>query len=205
MFPKKEQALITMRLKPNNVKVAFIPSSKYNDLGITEFPDWMKFYLGDTTSIGHLYRWVFLYNGYDECARALTYLEKAQKINPKFKGLAVELAFSYNCLKQHDRAINVLEAAISSDLTDEYTNKELIFALIKSNQYDKAATQCRKAISICKDQSYNGENCYNLLQTFYVLNDKTNFSIWLDETRKWTANNKDWLNSVNAMADEMKK
>jgi tetratricopeptide (TPR) repeat protein len=130
-IPKKmDNVGMKYRLKPNNVKVAFIPSTKYNELGITEYPDWLKIYLGDTTSIGHLYRWGFLYNGYDECAKALTYLERAQKIDPKFKGLEVELAFSYNCLSQFDKAILVLQNALVTNPTDAYFYKELIYAQI---------------------------------------------------------------------------
>ena len=52
--------MMKMRLTPNNVKVAFIPPSKYKDLGIAGFPDWMKFYLDDTTSVGHFYNRGFL-------------------------------------------------------------------------------------------------------------------------------------------------
>lgn len=193
------------RLKPNNVKVAFIPSTKYTELEIKEYPDWLKIYLGDTTSVGHLYRWGFLYNGYNECAKALTYLEKAQKIDPKFKGLSVELAFSYNCLSQFDKAIIVLQNALETNPTDAYINKELIYAQIKSGQLDKASESCKKAIAVCTDNTYHGENCYNLLHTYYEKKDKKNFNLWLAETKKWTASNASLTNSIKAMEDELSK
>ena len=205
-IPKKiENVGMKYRLQPNNVKVAFIPATKYNELGIKEYPDWLKIYLGDTTSIGHLYRWGFLYNGYNECAKALTYLERAQKIDPKYKGLSVELAFSYNCLSQFDKAISVLQNALDGNPTDAYINKELIYAQIKSGQLDKASESCKKAIALCTDKSYNGENCYNLLHTFYEKKDKKNFNLWLPETKKWTASNASLTNSIKTMEDELSK
>ena len=64
--------------------VAFIPENKFQELKISAIPDWLKYYKSDTNSIERLYRWGYMYNGWDECAKALTYLEKAEKINPKF-------------------------------------------------------------------------------------------------------------------------
>jgi tetratricopeptide (TPR) repeat protein len=198
-------ALVKYRLQPNNVKVAFIPSTKFSELGITEYPDWLKIYLGDTTSIGHLYRWGFLYNGYNECAKALTYLERAEKINPKFKGLAVELAFSYNCLSQFNKAISVLKDVIADNPTDAYVFKELILAQAKSGQLNKASENCKKAISVCTDKTYNGEMCYNLLHEYYVRKDKKNFNLWLDEAKKWISSNAEFMGSVKAMEEELAK
>ena len=203
--PKKIENSIKYRLQPNNTKVAIIPASKYGELEIKEYPDWLKNYLGDTTAIEHLYRWGFLYNGYNECVKALTYLERAQQINPKFKGLEVELAFSYNCLGDHDKAIATLENALKDNPTDAYINKELIYAEMKSGQLDKAAESCKKAIAVCTDTKYNGENCYNLLYTFYSKKDKKNFSIWLDEAKKWNAGNTKLLDSVKAMEADINK
>lgn len=205
-IPKKlENMGMKYRLKPNNVRVAFIPPTKFNELGITEYPDWLKIYLGDTTSIGHLYRWGFLYNGYNECAKALTYLERAQKINPKFKGLAVELAFSYNCLSLFDKATSVLDGALTENPTDAYVYKELILAQAKSGQLDKASENCKKAISVCTDKTYNGEMCYNLLHEYYVRKDKKNFNLWLDEAKKWISSNAEFMGSVKVMEEELAK
>jgi tetratricopeptide (TPR) repeat protein len=204
--PKKsDKVSMKYRLTPNNVKVAFIPSAKYNELGITEYPDWLKIYSGDTTSVEHLYRWGFLYNGYDECAKALTYLEKAQKINPKYKGLEVELAFSYNCLNQFDKAISVLKNAIETNPADAYFYKELIYAQVKSGQLDKASESCKKAISVCTDKSYNGEMCYNLLHEFYVKKDKKNFNLWVEETKKWNSTKADLISSIKTMEEDLAK
>ena len=205
-IPKKiDSANFKVRLQPNNVRVAFIPENKFAELQIPVIPEWLKYYKTDTASVERLYRWGFTYNGWNECAKALTYLEKADKINPNFKGLSVELAFSYNCLNQYDKAILVLQNALLTNPTDAYINKELIYAQLKSGQLDKAAESCKKALAVCTDNSYNAENCYNLLHTYYEKKDKTNFNFWLAETKKWTASNADMTHSIKTMEDELSK
>lgn len=205
-IPKKfDSANFKIRIQPNNVRVAFIPESKFAELQIPAIPDWLKYYRTNTASIERLYNWGYMYNGWNECAKALTYLEKAQKINPQFKGLSVELAFSYNCLSQFDKAIAVLQSAIQVNPTDAYINKELVFAQIKSGQLDKASESCKKAIAVCTDKTYNGEDCYNLLHNYYERKDKKNFNLWLTETKKWTTSNASMTRSIKTMEDELAK
>jgi tetratricopeptide (TPR) repeat protein len=194
-----------VRLKANNVLVAFIPESKFEELKIDSIPDWLKFYKTDTNSIARLYRWGFMYNGWDECSKALTFLEKAQYIDPNYKGLAVELAYSYNCLGQYNNAATVLQTALKNDPKDAYTNKELVYALVKSGQLDKALASCKNAIANCTDKTYNGENCYNLLHEYYVRKDKENFTLLLGETQKWNAGNDKLLKSIETMKNELNR
>jgi len=204
--PKKLDTVgIKARLQPNNVKVAFIPTEKFKDLKIEATPEWLKYYKTDTNSVQRLYRWGFMYNGWDQCEKALTYLERAQKIDPQYKGLAVELAFSYNCLGNYDKALTVLKNALDLNPTDAYINKEFIYALVKSDQLDKAAESCKKAMSVCKDKTYNGEECYNLLHAFYMKKDKENFKQWVDETKKWTSENAKMTRSIAIMEEEINK
>ena len=202
---KLDSANFKIRLQPNKVLVAFIPENKFGELQIEAIPQWLKIYKGDTTSVERLYRWGFLYNGWGECAKALTYLERAQNINAKYKGLAVELAFSYNCLGDFNKAISILKLAIESNPTDAYFYKELIFAHIYSGNLDLASETCKKAIAVCTDQIYNGENCYNLLHAFYVKKDKNNFNLWLEETIKWTSTNPNLTSSIKIMQNEFGK
>jgi tetratricopeptide (TPR) repeat protein len=135
----------------------------------------------------------------------LSYLERAQQADPNYKGLGVELAYSYNCLGQYDKAIFVLKDALNKNPTDAYTNKELIYALIKSGQLDKASESCKNAITVCTDKTYNGENCYNLLHEFYIKKDKANFNSWLSETKKWNGKNDQLLKSISVMESEINK
>lgn len=177
--PKKlDSTNMKVRLQPNNVLVAFIPENKFQELQISAIPDWLKYYKVDTNSIERLYRWGYTYNGWGECAKALDFLEKAEQINPKFKGLAVELSYSYNCLEQYDKAEAILEEEIKTNSTDAYVNKEYIYTLTKSKKIDKAVSQFQAALKTVKDKQYNAENCYNILQFYYYQKDKENFKKW---------------------------
>jgi tetratricopeptide (TPR) repeat protein len=199
---KVDSANIKYRLQPNNLLVALIPPDKFAELLVDAVPDWLHVYKGDTNSIARLYRWGFLYNGWNECEKALTYLERAQKLDPKFKGLQVELAFSYNCLKQYDQAISILQDALTANPSDAYVNKELIYAEIESGQLEKASASCRQALKNCPD-TYHWENCYNLLHAYYVKKDKANFQLWLEETKKWNSKNQEIMSGIEKMESEM--
>ncbi len=202
--PKRLDSInMKIRLEANNVKVAWITESKFKELGIMAIPDWLKYYKTDTNSVARLHKWGFIYNGWGECAKALDYLERAQKINPDFEGLGVELAYSYNCLQQYDKAISVLQNALKANPTDAYTNKELIYALLKSDQLDKAAAACKNALAVCTDTQFNMENCYNLLHSFFLKKDKAQFNAWKEETSKWCKDNERLMKSIAAMEKEL--
>lgn len=205
-LPKKIDSMnMKVRLNPNNVLVAFIPENKFQELKIPAIPEWLKFYKTDSNSVARLYRWGFMYNGWNECAKALTFLEKAENIDPTFKGLAVELAYSYNCLNRYNDAASILQVALGNNPKDAYTNKELIYAQVKSGQLDKASESCKNAIAVCTDKTYNGENCYNLLHEYYLKKDKENFNLWLAETKKWNAENDKLIKSIEFMKNELNK
>ncbi|MDA9555607.1 tetratricopeptide repeat protein [Pelobium sp.] len=203
-IPKKlEKSNVKVRLQASNLQVALIPESKLEELKVNLIPDWLKFYKIDSNSIQRFYNLGYMYNGWNECSKGLTYLLKANEINSEYKGLAVELAFSYNCLEEFDKAIKVLKKALSTNPTDAYINKELIYAQLKSGKLDDASKSCKRALDICKDTSYNGENCYNLLRTFYEKKDKENFKLWLEKTKKWTSSNAELTKSINTMENNM--
>lgn len=202
---KNDSANLKIRLESNNVLVAPIPTNKFDELKIPPVPEWLKFYKTDTASVARLVRWGYLYNGWNECAKALTFLEKAQKLDAGFEGLSVELAFSYNCLGRFDQAMLVLQDAVATNPTDAYINKELIYAQIKSNHLEKALESCKRAIAVCADKAYHGENCYNLLHSFYSQKDWKNFWAWLPETKKWSSSNADITGRIKAMEESLAK
>lgn len=170
------------RLEPNNVLVAIIPDSHFAELEISEFPDWLKYYKEDENTIERLYKWGYMYNGWGECEKALEFLKKAEAINADFKGLRVELGFSYNCLKDHKKAIEVLKEAVKSDPNDAYTNKELLYSQIHSNQIDEAILTYERIIRDLSDKTYNAENAFNILGVFYRQKDVKKFYEWIEKT-----------------------
>ncbi len=196
---KSDQYSIKVRLQPKSTYVALIPETKFDELKIQPIPDWLKYYKTDTNSVERLYRMGYIYNEWNECAKALTFLERGKMVNPKFDGLDVELAFSYNCLNQFDKAFNVLDNALKNNPTDAYLNKELIYSLIQLGQIDKAAETCKTALTVCKDNTYNGENCYNLAYNFFLKKDKQNFILWKNEAKKWLTDNSQYYERIKSM------
>lgn len=202
---KLDSTNMKVRLEPNNVLVAFIPENKFNELKIDTIPKWLKYYKTDENSVERLYKWGYMYNGWNECAKALTFLEKAQKINPKFKGIAVELAFSYNCLKQYDKAENILEEDIKTNSQNAYVSKEYIYALVKNNKIEKAIQQYNSAKELINDKQYDAENCYNIMQYFYFQKDKGNFNKWYKELSKLQIHNKMIRDYADRMNEDINK
>lgn len=178
LIEKNKEANIKVRLEPNNVTVAIIPESMYKDLQIDSIPEWLKYYKTNLNSVSRLYKWGFMYNGWNECNKALEFLLKVKSIDANYKGLAVELAYSYNCLNDYNKASEVLEGAIKDDPTNAYINKEYIYTLINKKEIDKSIEQYNKSIKLNVENTYNAENCFNILGYYYKQKDNKNFNIW---------------------------
>lgn len=196
---------LKIRLQANNVKVAIIPKEKLLALNLDPKPDWLKSYKIDTTSSRNLFRLGYLYNEYGDCAKAGTYLEKVQKIDAKFDGLKPELAFSYNCLKQFDKAIAILKDDIVENPSDDYVHKELSYAYLKNGDVLNAEKTFYKCIQNCSNQNYLGETSYNILSYYYQLKDAANFKIWLSTAKKYSAGNTDLLAAIKSLEDTFLK
>lgn len=202
---REVESSMKYRLEANNVLVAFIPESKFSELNIKKTPDWLKYYKKDENSIERLYNWGYMYNGWNECEKALEFLEKAKKINPDHKGLRVELAFSYNCLKRYQDAISILEDALKSNPLDAYVNKELIFAQTKIGKLKEAENVCRKVVRDCPDKTYNAENAYNILQAYYIKKEVKKFNDWLAESNSYLSSDERFKSLAEKMKVELKK
>lgn len=205
--PYRRDTLSSMkiRLQPNQTRVAIIPESKFTELKLIAEPGWLKYYRNDTVSAQGLYSRGFNFNGLNECAKGLAYLEQAKKLDPKLKRLDVELAFSYNCLKQYEKAIKLLEGAIQTNPGDCYFYKELVYAQINSSQLSNAIATAKKASTTCDDPSMNGEISYNIAHQFYLKKDKVNFEYWASEVKKLAPKNNQLINNVKAMEMQMEK
>lgn len=201
---KNKEANIKVRLEPNKVKVAIIPESMYKDLQIVSIPEWLKYYKTNVDSISRLYKWGFMYNGWSQCEKALEYLLKAYAINPNYNGLAVEIAYSYNCMNDFDNAYKVLKDALKTDPTSAYVNKEYIYTLVKKKDIEMAIEHYKKSISLNNEDIYNAENCFNILGYYYKQKDIKNFNIWKKELKKWPNNNEQITKYVKLMEKELK-
>lgn len=198
---KKSEMNVKVRLEPNNVKVAIIPDNLFKNLQIEAIPEWLKFYKTDLNTANRQYQWGYMYNGWNECEKALPFLLKAKELDPKFEGLAVELAFSYNCLKDFNKAIEILEDELTRNPSDAYVNKEYIYSVTKTNDIEKAIKQFYNSIKTIKENTYNAENCFNIMEFYYRQKNKKNFTVWYNELKKWPNENK----QINKYAELMKK
>lgn len=187
---KKEiDGAMKYRLQPNNTLVAFIPEQKLKELGVEKVPDWLKLYKDGEGTVDRLYKWGYFYNGWSECEKALTYLEKAEKIDSKYKGLQTELAFSYNALKKFQKAEIALIKALTDNPTDCYAMKELAYTYKHLEKLEKSVEVYNKMKS-CSEKNYIQETAYNLAYKYFELKDKKNFTKWNLETRKWGSENR---------------
>lgn len=182
----KETTAMKIRLKPNKIAIAEIPEEKFKELSIEKTPNWLSIYKGDENSVYRLYRRGFMYNGGNESKNALVFLEKAEKIDPTFKGLQTELAFSYNALGQFDKAETSLKKAIAQNPKDCYTYKELAYTYTKLAQLEKVIETYNSMTTICAEKNFVGETAYNLAFEYFKNKDIANFKKWKLETEKWS-------------------
>lgn len=195
---------VKYRLEPNQVKVAIIPAEKFNELQITEIPDWLKYYKTDTLSIERLYRWGFLYNSWNECEKALTFLEKGYKMEPKYTGLEFELGFAYNALEQYEKAITVLDDAIKTSPDECYLYKELVFAQVHSDNLTKGSETAKRGLKVCKENVIKAEIAFNMAYQYFLIKDKENFKYWVKIAKKESKKNNQMLSYIKQMEIELK-
>jgi tetratricopeptide (TPR) repeat protein len=202
---KQEKGFMKVRLKPNRIAIAEIPESKFKELNIEKTPNWLISYKTDENSVDRLYRWGYMYNGWGECEKALTYLEKANKLDPKFKGLQTELAFSYNALGKFEKAETTLKKEILNSPKDCYTHKELAYTYIKLKKLEKVAETYKTMIKICTEQNFLQETSYNLAFEYFDIKDKINFKKWKTEAEKWSEMENQFTENLKIMEIELIK
>ena len=164
---KKEVGFMKVRVRPKKTAVAEIPESKFRELSVEKIPGWLKFYKTEDDKVAKLYRWGYLYNEWNESEKALTFLEKADKIDSKFKGLQTELAFSYSALGKYKNVELCLKKTIVQNPNDCYTYKELAYTFTKLLKYEKIAATYTKMSLLCKENIFLQETAYNLAFEFY--------------------------------------
>lgn len=202
---EKRNSSLKVRLEPNRVLFAEIPEGKFKELEIEKTPNWLSNYKNNENSIERLYRWGFLYNGYQEIEKALTYLEKAEKINPNFKGLQTELAYSYNALGQYEKAEIALQKDLKNNPDNCYTLKELAYTYNHMNRQDKSIEVYINMAKICSNKQFVQETAYNLAYKYFEKKDKPNFEKWNQETKKWSEVENQYSKNLKAMEIDINK
>ncbi|HLP63107.1 hypothetical protein [Flavobacterium sp.] len=199
---ESESSSIKVRLEPDKVLLAEIPDSKFTELKVEAKPKWLEEYKKDENSIERLYKWGYMYNGWSECKIALTFLEKAEKIDPNYEGLQTELAYSYNALEEYQKAETALLKTLAKSPSDCYALKELAYAYRYMKVLDKSEEVYNRMISACNTKFYIQETAYNIAYYYYQIKDKKNFKKWNKEVRKWSSENK-FTVSLDQMEKEL--
>lgn len=201
---KDEIGFIKTRIEPSRVAIAEIPKSKFKELEIESTPKWLANYKTDENTINRLFRWGFMYNGWNECEKALTFLEKAEKIDPNYKGLQTELAFSYNALKKFEKAEICLLKALKNNPEDCYTLKELAYSYNNQEKINDVISIYKKMTKTCKENEFIQETAFNLAGKYYEAKDKSNFKKWKIEAEKWSTTENQFTKNLKLMEEELK-
>jgi hypothetical protein len=196
---RRENSSVKVRIPVTNNPVAIIPNHRFKEMGITEVPEWLKSYTGESPSANRLYRIGFVYNEWSKSDLALPYLEKAKAIDPNIKGLKAEFAFAYNVLKEYGKAVAVLKDAINDTPNDCYLHKEMVYAQMNLGLADKARESAIKGIANCSDKSLKAEMAYNIVYQYFNLKDKKQFEDWANETAKWVNTDHQYIKLIGEL------
>ena len=202
---KAIKELLKARLEPHNGVIAIIPDEKLPELGVKTVPDWLAIYKQGENTVNRLHRWGFYYNSYDMSAKALTYLEKAYQLEPKFAGLEFEIGYAYNALGQFSKAAEFLTKAIATSPNECYLYKELSFAHIHLGKIDEASKVAYKGIEVCDDKAMKAEIAFNIAGNYFNKKDLSNFNLWVKETRKWVVNGDQYSKILDDMQSKIQQ
>lgn len=184
------------RLVTNTKLVAAIADSMLKTLGVKQVPSWLAIYHPadeDKNTVARKVLYGKHLNAAGGITQALVYLEAAYKAQPHAAGLEFELTYSYNELKQYDKAIAVLNTAIANAPDNVLFYRELGFAYINKNDIDNAIIAYTKGIDMAKpaDTEAKAEMAWNMA---LIYRDKKNN---IEEFKKWGKSAKD-LAPVNS-------
>lgn len=193
-----------IRLEPYKTSnVYIIPNDKLKEIGLPEIPDWLKIYLpSNDQSIETLKDYGFQFNHVGACEKALTYLEKAYKMNPHYDGLEFELAYAYNHLGQYEKAITVLDKAIRNNAKNYYFFRELGFAYVKQNKIDLAEKTYLKGIKMSDNDFEKSEMALNMAQGYFHTKNRKKFDEWAKITRQYAKPNSQYAQYIDLFEKE---
>jgi len=181
--------IMKLRLGKNTRPLALLPEELRAKLKLKEEPEWLGIYKitdpvkHDITCASHL-------NGQGYCERAALLLEKQRIQNPHAENLEFELGFSYNALRQYDKAIDLLEDAIRANKNNAFLYKELGFAYQKKGNYKNAVSVLKKGISVSTDNQkmIKAEMAFNIAFAYkQFLNNEQKFQHWGAKAYSWSS------------------
>ena len=183
-----DKAVVKIRLDGNGV-AALLPSDALVQLGLSEKPDWLKFYEDKADPVTHQVNWGSFYNILGDSRRAIDYLESAYKERPDAPKVVFELAYAYNALGRPEDAIRVSKAQFTKNPKDELLCRELAFAHVSLRSYKEGAEQYQTCIALCGDSesemAEKSELAMNVSSAYAALGDTANRDAWLEKAKHW--------------------
>jgi tetratricopeptide (TPR) repeat protein len=203
-YNKNNDGFTKVRLEPyKTANVFIIPDKIIEGFKLSAKPDWLAIYEPSSPeSIQTLKDFGYHYNHVGACEKALTFLEKAYKINPHFDGLEFELAYAYNHLGLYEKAIPILDKAISNNLKNYYFFRELGFAYVKQNKIDLAEKTYSKGIKMSDNDFEKSEMALNMTQGYFKSKNRKKFDEWSKITRKYAEPNSQYAQYIDMFEKE---
>ncbi len=109
------------------------------------------------------------------------------KAQPDLKGLAFELAYAYNALRQLDKALPVLAEAAKRDPRDPWIARELAYTYLHIGRFRDAVETYQKSLPLVPEGNLQerSEQAMNLAMAYEQLKDSTNRDAWLAKAKAW--------------------
>jgi len=191
--------LFKYRLSPDMPNVALIPARHFAEMHVAATPAWLSNYVyGYTDTLAHKYRLGYFYNVAGDCAEALIYLEPIYKMNPNYQGVIFELAFAYNDLKQSDKAIGILSAALKKDDKNSRLYRELGFAYMQKSDMPQAIKIYKQGIDLATNADDKSEMAVNLAMIYKNTNNPDEYKNWMIKAKSFTTPNSRLYNAITS-------
>jgi tetratricopeptide (TPR) repeat protein len=185
--------------------VALVPENKQIELGIGQFPDWYEAEPENEGRKKNVFEWYtkgYVHNKKGEYAKAKVPLEQAYQLNPDFKNLRLQLALTYNALKIHQKALPLLEKAITLEPKNYQLYQALSHAQLLSGEVSSAEKNANKGIKLCKINPPRCQMALTLAYQFYDNKDKRKLKKWLRESRKYALDGGRQAKQIGEMLEE---
>jgi len=194
-----------IRIMLNVEKAALIPKEKFSELHIQEVPAWLAFYRTTNKNIDRLYRLGYVYNRWNEQAKALEYFDEVKKKDRKYPGLDGEYELAYRRQEKFDESERYFyrRLRITPHNTDWNKCKNEIYFLTKANEMIKAESVYTQALRSCADETIKADMAYNIAFQYYKLKDKTKFMHWQNEVNRWVIPEDIYTDKMNMMATKL--
>jgi tetratricopeptide (TPR) repeat protein len=182
----KDKMNLKIRLQ-GDLTVASMPPGIQKDLGLESPPEFLKYYRREVEAPEDRLRRGLHLNHIGESQRALAALEPLYGTHPKLKGLAFELAYAYNALRQLDKALPVLAEAAKSDPKDPWIARELAYTYLHIGRFQDAVAAYQKSLPLAPEDNpqERSEQAINLAMAYDQLKDTANRDAWLAKAKAW--------------------